>query len=113
MIPKLLTDILNETVEEISGISENRIYWTIGDKEKSHVIRYINMYEFQHLCKEHMKDKYQLCVWSGNGFNKAVGYECSITHFMFGEVITYKADTEFEAIVSALYAVINDEVLFV
>lgn len=71
----------------------------------------INMYEFLHLAKEFMKDQW-LCVWSGNGYNKSIGYECSITHFMMGDVKTFKSDTEFEAIMNTLIALDKGEVDF-
>lgn len=81
-------------------------------KENDDCVFYtLNKYEFQHMCKELMKEN-SLCVWSGNGYNKSIGYECSITHFMFGGVKTFKADTEFEAVVNATYALVNYELDF-
>lgn len=71
----------------------------------------INIHEFAHRCKEFLKENW-LCVWSGNGFNKSVGYECSIAHFMYGDEKTFKADTEAEAIFAATIAVIKGEVDF-
>ena len=71
----------------------------------------INMYEFQHLAKEFMKDQW-LCVWSGNGWEKETGYVCEITHYMFGDVKTFKGETEFEAIMNTLIALDKGEVNF-
>lgn len=71
----------------------------------------INIHEFAHLCKEYMKKSY-IYVWSGNGYSKDIGYECSITHFMSGDIKTFKSDTEVGAIFDATYSLINGEVNF-
>lgn len=103
----LIEEVLSKQISSYRIVENNIIYNnTINDCEES-----INIYEFAHLCKEYMKSNY-ICVWSGNGYNKSIGYECSITHFMCGDLKTFKADTENEAIFYATLSLINGEVNF-
>lgn len=68
---KIIETVLKIKITELSIFNDRIDFVYVSEIGLRNKI--INIYEFAHLCKEYMKSNY-ICTWSGNGYNKSIGY---------------------------------------
>jgi hypothetical protein len=111
IINKNLIDIIlgiNSIGNSINGnIIEYSFLFMRSIDDGEEITEEINLSEFIDKCKTWLVKDCHRCVWSGNGWRKLDGYECSITSFYGGDTETFENDKEWKAVLDACYFIVK------